>query len=218
MTDGVDTAAAEAAAASVLKARYPHAAESLSQYVDILMSRGLEWGLMGPREGDKMWQRHVANSVALADAIPHGVEVADVGSGAGLPGIPLALVRPDLRLTLIEPLERRVNFLNLAVEELDLEGQVSVLRERAEETEQHYDMVVCRAVAPLARLLKWTTPLLGRTGSLLALKGTSAEDEVRAAAPVLKKLNLRAEILELAVAPGIASSRAVRVSARASGG
>ncbi|HJE50579.1 MAG TPA: class I SAM-dependent methyltransferase, partial [Tessaracoccus flavescens] len=118
----------------MLSERYPSAAKELNQYVDILISRGIEWGLMGPREGDKMWQRHVANSVALADAVPMGVEVADVGSGAGLPGLPLAMIRPDLRVTLIEPLQRRVAFLELAVEELELGDRAEVVRGRAEET------------------------------------------------------------------------------------
>lgn len=204
---------AEASAARILSEKYPSAAKELNQYVDILISRGIEWGLMGPREGDKMWQRHVANSVALADAVPMGVEVADVGSGAGLPGLPLAMIRPDLRVTLIEPLQRRVAFLELAVEELGLGDRVEVVRGRAEETKRRFDVVVCRAVAPLEKLLKWTAPLFGKTGALVALKGSSAEDEVRAAAPVLKKLGLAAEVLELSVAPGIEPTRAIRVSA-----
>ena len=149
-------------------------AEALSRYVDILAKRGIEWGLLGPREGDKLWQRHIANSVALNDAIPQGVEVADVGSGAGLPGIPIAITRPDLTVTLIEPLLRRANFLTLAVEELGLEDRVEVLRSRAEDTKRRYDVVVCRAVAPRA--------------------------------------GLKAEVLELSVAPGVEGARAIRVS------
>ncbi|HJE51858.1 MAG TPA: class I SAM-dependent methyltransferase, partial [Tessaracoccus flavescens] len=109
--------------------------------------------------------------------------------------------------------QRRVAFLELAVEELGLGDRVEVVRGRAEETKRRFDVVVCRAVAPLEKLLKWTAPLCGKTGALVALKGSSAEDEVRAAAPVLKKLGLAAEVLELSVAPGIEPTRAIRVSA-----
>ena len=187
-------------------------AEALSRYVDILAKRGIEWGLLGPREGDKLWQRHIANSVALNDAIPQGVEVADVGSGAGLPGIPIAITRPDLTVTLIEPLLRRANFLTLAVEELGLEDRVEVLRSRAEDTKRRYDVVVCRAVAPLTKLLGWTTPLFADGGQLLALKGESAEQEIRDARPTLVRAGLKAEVLELSVAPGVEGARAIRVS------
>ena len=213
MNDEQLTRDAEVGALSLLEKKYPQAGKELSQYVDILASRGIEWGLLGPREGGKLWQRHIANSVALDDVIPSGLDVADVGSGAGLPGIPLALVRPDLQVTLIEPLQRRATFLELAVEELRLGDRVTVLRGRAEETKQQFDVVVCRAVAPLERLLRWTTPLFGKAGQLVALKGSSAEDEIRTAAPLLKKLGLSAEVLELTVAPGIEGTRAVRVSA-----
>ena len=203
---------AEAAAAGAIEKEYPQSFKELSGYVDILADRGIEWGLMGPREGDKLWQRHVANSLALDHALPQGVSVADVGSGAGLPGIPLAIVRPDLQVTLIEPLLRRTNFLELAVEELGLGDRVTVLRARAEETKERHDVVVCRAVAALEKLLKWTAPLLAPGGQLVALKGESAEDEIRAAAPLLKKLNLRAEVLELRAAQGVEGTRAIRVT------
>lgn len=202
----------ETAAREAIEKTYPQAAKELNGYVDILAGRGIEWGLMGPREGDKLWQRHVANSLAVADAIPHGVSVADVGSGAGLPGIPLAIVRPDLQVTLIEPLLRRTNFLELAVDELSLGGRVSVLRARAEETKERFDIVVCRAVASLDKLLKWTAPLLAPGGQLVALKGESAEDEIRGAAPLLKRLGLRAEVLELRAAQGVEGTRAIRVT------
>lgn len=202
----------EVAAKAAIEKTYPQVFKELSGYVDILAGRGIEWGLMGPREGDKLWQRHVANSLAVADAIPHGVSVADVGSGAGLPGIPLAIVRPDLQVTLIEPLLRRTTFLEMAVEELSLGDRVSVLRARAEETKERYDIVVCRAVAALDKLLKWTAPLLAPGGQLVALKGESAEDEIRGAAPLLKRLSLRAEVLELRAAQGVEGTRAIRVT------
>lgn len=166
---------------------------------------------MGPREGDKLWQRHVANSLALVDAIPQGVDVADVGSGAGLPGIPLAIVRPDLQVTLIDSLQRRTEFLELAVEELGLRERVTVVRGRAEEVKQGFDVVVCRAVAPLDKLVRWTTPLFSPDGALVALKGEFAEREIQQAGKVLKAHKLTAEILELQVAPGVEGTRAIRV-------
>lgn len=207
-----DEQSPELTARAALLEFHRRSAEELSRYVDILASRGIEWGLLGPREGDKLWQRHIANSVALNDAIPQGVEVADVGSGAGLPGIPVAITRPDLTVTLIEPLLRRANFLTLAVEELGLEDRVEVLRARAEDTKRRYDVVVCRAVAPLTKLLGWTTPLFADGGQLLALKGESAEQEIRDARPTLVRAGLKAEVLELSVAPGVEGARAIRVS------
>ena len=207
-----DEQSPEASAMAALLELHRRSAEALSRYVDILAKRGIEWGLLGPREGDKLWQRHIANSVALNDAIPQGVEVADVGSGAGLPGIPIAITRPDLTVTLIEPLLRRANFLTLAVDELGVEDRVEVLRSRAEDTKRRYDVVVCRAVAPLTKLLGWTTPLFADGGQLLALKGESAEQEIRDARPTLVRAGLKAEVLELNVAPGVEGARAIRVS------
>ncbi|VEP40335.1 Ribosomal RNA small subunit methyltransferase G [Tessaracoccus lapidicaptus] len=169
---------------------------------------------MGPREGERLWQRHVGNSLALDDAVPQGSDVADVGSGAGLPGLPLAIVRPDLRVTLIEPLLRRANFLQEAVDELGLGDRVTVVRARAEDVRERYDVVVCRAVAPLEKLLKWTLPLFGDGGQLLALKGESAEEEIRAAGKPLSVSGARAEVLELRVAAGVEGTRAIRVTTR----
>ena len=185
--------------------------EALSQYVDMLAGRGLEWGLLGPREGDRLWQRHIGNSLALGDVLGRGMEIADVGSGAGLPGLPLAIARPDLKVTLIEPLLRRFNFLTLAVEELGLGDRVEVLRARAEETKRTFDVVVCRAVAPLDRLVKWTSPLFP-DGALVALKGSTAEEEVRQASKFLSKQRLSTEILEPSGGPGVEPTRAIRVT------
>lgn len=174
--------------------------KTISQYVDILASRGIDWGLIGPRERDRLWERHILNSVALSPLIPQGAAVVDVGSGAGLPGLPLAILRPDLRVTLLEPLLRRVDFLNLAVPELDLADRVEVIRGRAEDHRARYDIVTCRAVAPLPRLLGWCMPLAKRGGRLLALKGVSAAEEVAAAGDELR--GLRARVVSLAV-PGL---------------
>ncbi len=188
----------EAVVASVFGDR----AEVISRYVDILASRGIDWGLIGPRERDRLWDRHVLNSVAVASRIPPGVTVVDVGSGAGLPGLPLAILRPDLSITLLEPLLRRANFLNLAVAELGLADRVEVVRARAEDHRSRYDVVTCRAVAPLPRLLGWCWPLVAPGGRLLALKGGSAADEVRSAKDELRGLRVRASVVGVPV-PGL---------------
>ena len=120
----------------------------LNRYVDILGSTGVAWGLLGPREAERLWDRHILNSAALSGLIAADSAVADVGSGAGLPGIPLALLRPDLRMTLIESLLRRSTFLTQTVEELEIADRVEVVRSRAEDHHQTYDVVVARALAP----------------------------------------------------------------------
>lgn len=179
--------------------------EAIRRYVDILTSRGIEWGLLGPREADRVWERHVLNSVAVAPLIPDTVSVVDVGSGAGLPGIPLAILRPDLRVTLLESLLRRANFLELTVAELALDSRVSVVRGRAEEHGGRYDVVTCRAVAPLPRLIHWCTPLIGSGGRLVALKGSSAAQELSESRSALRSAGLVGEVRELSV-PGSAET------------
>lgn len=171
----------------------------IQAYVDLLLSRGIDWGLIGPREGERIWERHILNSVALAPLIPKGASVVDVGSGAGLPGIPLAVLRPDLSVTLLESMARRTAFLNGAVEELDLGSRVKVVRARAEEHHGHYDVVVSRAVAALPRLLEWCVPLTKQAGRVLALKGASVSDELEDAAAVVRTLRLRTAVHELDV-------------------
>lgn len=176
--------------------------EAISLYVDILASRGIDWGLIGPREADRLWERHVLNSVALAPLVPAGASLVDVGSGAGLPGIPLAVLRPDLQVTLLEPLLRRFNFLNLAIAELGLTERVTVVRGRAEDHGEQYRVVTSRALAPLPRLLGWCLPLVARDGRLVALKGSSAADEVAAAGADLARHRVRARVEELEI-PGL---------------
>ena len=176
--------------------------KAISQYVDILTGRGIEWGLLGPREADRVWQRHILNSIAISPLLPLGATIVDVGSGAGLPGLPLAIVRPDLRVTLLEPLLRRSSFLELAVEELDLGARVAVVRGRAEEHRARYDVVTCRAVAPLPRLVGWCAPLVAAGGSLVALKGSSAAQELDDARSALRAAGLVGVLHELAV-PGL---------------
>ena len=185
--------------------------KTIRQYVDILASRGVDWGLIGPREIGRLWERHILNSIALESLIPEGCRVADVGSGAGLPGIPLAILRPDLEMILIEPMLRRSNFLTEAIDELGLDDRVTVVRGRAEDADLHVDVVVSRAVAKLATLINWTADLIVDSGSLLALKGQSADDEVVKAKKELSKRRLSAEVLLIRADPASDVTRAVRV-------
>jgi 16S rRNA (guanine527-N7)-methyltransferase len=186
--------------------------ELISQYVDILAGRGIEWGLLGPREADRLWARHILNSVALNELVSHGVSVADIGSGAGLPGLPLAILRPDLEVTLIEPLLRRSTFLSGVVDELGLGDRVRVVRSRAEEHKGRYDVVTSRALAPLGRLLTWSEPLRAPAGQILALKGSSAQDEVDANAQQLRTRRLVAELLTARAHPTAEPATIVRIS------
>lgn len=181
------------------------------QYVDILASRGVEWGLIGPREVDRLWPRHVLNSVALTGLIAEGASVVDVGSGAGLPGIPLAILRPDLRITLLEPLLRRSNFLTEAVDELGLGDSVTVLRGRAEDQRDQWQVVTARAVAALPKLLGWCLPLVAPSGALLALKGESAEQELIEARKLLRSRRLVGEVITASAHPEIERTWVVRV-------
>ncbi len=150
------------------------------RYVELLAGPGLSRGLIGPREAARLWERHLLNSAVLGELIPEGCRVLDVGSGAGLPGIPLALARPDLAIVLLEPMARRVVWLQEVVAELGL--AVSVCRGRAEdprvrEERGGQDVVTARAVAPLGRLAGWTLPLVASGGRLLAVKGATAHEE-----------------------------------------
>lgn len=183
----------------------------VERYVDLLAGRGIEWGLVGPREVDRLWDRHVLNCVAPAALIATGSSVVDVGSGAGLPGIPLAILRPDLRVTLLEPLLRRATFLTDAVEELGLTGRVRVVRARAEDHRERYDVATARAVAPLDRLVGWCVPLLLPGGVLLALKGRTACDEVARTRGELRRAGLEADVLTLRPAPDAEEATVVRV-------
>ncbi len=209
-----DQGLVEEAARAALARRFPERVKNLEAYAEMLRTRGIEWGLLGPREAEKVWSRHISNSLALVDVLGLGTDVADVGSGAGLPGIPLALCRDDLRMTLLEPLLRRHNFLTLAVEELGLGERVRVERLRAEDCDETFDVVTCRAVAPLEKLLKWTTPMFFPGGELLALKGAGAEEEIEAARKRLDKYGLTARVLHVRTVPEIEGTRVIRVLAK----
>jgi 16S rRNA (guanine527-N7)-methyltransferase len=156
--------------------------ELAERFHQLLGEQGIERGLIGPRELDRLWERHLLNSAVLAELLPPESRVVDVGSGAGLPGIPLAIARPDLTLTLLEPMARRVTWLQEVITELSLTCEVQ--RGRAEEgpvREQlaGADVVTARAVAPMERLAKWCLPLLRQDGKLLAMKGESAAEELQ---------------------------------------
>ena len=181
---------APAVAATVFGAALPDA----ERYVARLATDGVTRGLIGPREVPRLWERHVLNSAAVAEAVPQGARVVDVGSGAGLPGIPLALARPDLRLTLVEPMARRVEFLEEVVAELGAPWQV--VRGRAEERSVRaavgpVDVVTARAVAALPRLVSWCRGLLRPGAQLVALVGSRAVEELPSLVPELEAAGMR---------------------------
>jgi len=164
------------------------AVDAAAEYARLLATEGTVRGMIGPREVPRLWERHLLNSAAIASLVPVGARVVDVGSGAGLPGIPLALARPDLTVTLLEPLARRVAFLTGCVRRLGLE-RVTVVRGRAEEGPIRRqlggaDVVTARAVAPLDKLAGWCLPLLRPGGLLLAMKGSTAAAELAATGPL----------------------------------
>lgn len=150
----------------------------VEEYARHLARDGVTRGLIGPREVVRLWDRHIANCAAVTEAVPHGATVADVGSGAGLPGLVWAIARPDLQVTLIEPLLRRTTFLNEMCDTLGLQSQVRVWRGRAAEHSDRYAVVTARAVAGLDKLTRWCVPLLEPGGVFLAFKGTSAQQEL----------------------------------------
>ena len=161
------------------------------RYAAHLVGSGVERGLVGPREASRVWERHLLNCAVVAELVPDGARVVDVGSGAGLPGIPLVLARPGISVVLVEPLARRVDWLREVVEDLGL--PVRVERGRAEEPDvrarwEGADVVTARAVAPLARLAAWTLPLARLGGTVLAMKGASAAEEVSRDAAAVRRL------------------------------
>jgi len=197
----------------------PDRTDLATAYADLLATEGVVRGLIGPREAARLWERHLLNCALLAPACPADATVADIGSGAGLPGLVLAIARPDLSVTLIEPLLRRTTFLDEAVTSLGLTN-VTVVRGRAEEQRAVYDVVTSRAVAPLDRLLGWSMPLVSAHGALIAMKGASAAEEIESSRPAWTRLGCAPPELQLLTGaadgeeppPGVDPIRVVRVS------
>jgi 16S rRNA (guanine527-N7)-methyltransferase len=166
-------------------------------YFDALVRDGDLLGLLGPREMPKLWTRHILNSAVVAELVAPGQTVADVGSGAGLPGIPMALAQPQAQFTLIEPMERRSDWLKRVVQDLELTN-VRVHRARAEEVAEVFDVVTARAVSALPNLLRMCVPMTKHGGEVIALKGSKAADEIRDAKKLQKKLGIASfEIVRL---------------------
>ena len=191
-----------AAAAAMFGTALPEA----ERYAELLAGPGVAQGLIGPAEAERVWERHILNCGAIADFVPSRCSLIDVGSGAGLPGIVLAILRPGVQVTLLEPMARRVQFLRRCMSELGLD-RVEVVRARAEDVagELSSDVVTARAVAPLARLTELCAGVARPGGIVLAMKGASAAAELAAARPVLARL-------------GVADARVLHVDAPADGG
>ena len=177
----------------------------IQAFANLLKTTGIEHGLIGPKEGDRIWERHIANCIPITTIIPNGVRLADIGSGAGLPGVVIALARPDLKVTLIEPLQRRVDFLNQVIAELEL--PIKVVRGRAEAVKMQFEVVTARAVAPLEKLIQISWHMIPRGGCLLAIKGESATEEL--SATKLKK-GSTAKLHEISL-PNLPVARVVEV-------
>jgi 16S rRNA (guanine527-N7)-methyltransferase len=158
---------------------FPGQEGAIRTYAELLTTAGIERGLIGPREGERIWERHIFNCLPVTQLLPQGASLFDIGSGAGLPGIVIALARPDLKVTLIEPLERRVEFLNEAVAAIAAGGvEIEVIRGRAQDVKKSADFVTARAVAPMEKLKKMSWHMVKTGGSLFAMKGESAASEM----------------------------------------
>jgi 16S rRNA (guanine527-N7)-methyltransferase len=193
-TGGVVAAGAAPSPPAAAREVFGDALDLAARYADRLATDGVARGLIGPREVPRLWVRHVLNSAAVAEAVPAGARVVDVGSGAGLPGIPLGLARPDLEITLVEPMARRVEFLEEAVAELGRPWRV--VRGRAEERSVvravgPVEVVTARAVAALPRLVTWCRGLLRPGTHLVALVGARAVAELPALTPALEAVGMR---------------------------
>lgn len=183
-------------------------------YANRLAKDSETFGLLGPRELPKIWSRHVLNSALLSELVPESAKVADVGSGAGLPGIPMAIAQPKAQFTLIEPMERRANWLITVVEDLGIKN-VEVLRARAEDVHRtDFDIVTARAVAALDKLLRLLTPLTrgSKLKTVLAMKGSRAPEEIQQAKSRLDRLGFgEPEILTLGQGKAPETATVVRI-------
>ena len=179
--------------------------DQIQRYAELLKGAGIERGLIGPKEGDRIWERHIANCIPITTILPENVRLVDIGSGAGLPGIVIALARPDLKVSLVEPLQRRVDFLNEVFAELGI--PVEVVRGRAERVKKQFEIVTARAVAPLEKLINISWHMIPKGGSLMAMKGESAAEEI--ASTTLKK-GSTAELHEISL-PNLPIARVIQV-------
>ena len=190
------------------------ALDQARRYAELLATDGVTRGLIGPRETERLWDRHLLNCAAVAELLPERGVLVDIGSGAGLPGVVLAMLCPSLQVILLEPLLRRSVFLEECVAELGL-SNATVLRARAEDKAAAHieaDVATARAVAPLDRLAGWAVRLLRPGGELLAIKGQSADEEIAAAQPVLSRLGVRsAEVLRAGHGRVVMATTVVRV-------
>jgi 16S rRNA (guanine527-N7)-methyltransferase len=190
------------------------ALDQARRYAELLATDGVTRGLIGPRETERLWDRHLLNCAVVAEFLPERGVLVDIGSGAGLPGVVLAMLRPSLEVVLLEPLLRRSVFLEECVSQLGL-SNATVLRARAEEKAAAHikaDVATARAVAPLDRLAGWAARLLRPGGELLAIKGQSAEEEIAAARPVLSRLDVRStEVLQAGHGRVVSATTVVRV-------
>lgn len=183
---------------TLIPAYFGERQKEVARYAEILATWGIERGLVGPKEGDRIWDRHIANCIPITTLLSEGSSLLDIGSGAGLPGIVIALARPDLKVTLLEPLQRRIDFLEEVVAELGID--ISVKRGRAESFKGGFKYVTARAVAPLPKLATVSWHLVTGGGSLLAMKGEGAAAELEAAkleVPKIFKKVAQSEIHEI---------------------
>jgi 16S rRNA (guanine527-N7)-methyltransferase len=210
MADELDIEQEPAAAAVI----FGDGIELARAYTHRLAQDSETFGLLGPRELPRIWSRHVINSALLSELVPDESLVADVGSGAGLPGIPMAIAQPKAHFTLIEPMERRANWLSAVVQELGIKN-VDVVRARAEEVNRtDFDIVTARAVAALDKLLKLLTPLTRGSNlkTVLALKGSRAPEEIADAKPRLQRLGFgEPEIMTLGLGKAPETATVVRI-------
>jgi len=185
------------------------------EFAGMLATRGVEHGLIGPHEVPRLWDRHLLNCAVVAELIDsRPATLVDIGSGAGLPGIVLAMLRPKLNVILLEPMERRCRFLTDCVAELGLTN-ASVLRARAQDAVLRADVATARAVAPLDRLAELAVGLVRPGGMVLAIKGQTAADELKKARPVLKRLGVRsAEVVRAGQGKVVPATTVVRFFAR----
>lgn len=211
MHDGVNPAVPDSVAAGAAAGIFGDGLPKAEKYAELLTGSGVERGLIGPAEADRIWDRHLLNCAAVAHLLPTRCSLVDVGSGAGLPGIVLAMLLPQARVTLLEPLARRVDFLTETVAELGL-GNAEVVRARAEDLAGQIsaDVVTARAVAPLDKLAGLTLGLLRPGGRVLAIKGSTAESELAKARPVLARLGVTDARVVRATSPdGVAAATVV---------